>query len=95
MKEIQFWNGLYLVSKSIINVRASLSGTLAIQTMGLKILSQDIVIFLEPDFLQDISEKWKLNKYPKKTTYADQNNNAPSKFARHILQLWLESKKTI
>ena len=57
LKEIQFLNGLYLVSKSIINVRASLSGTLAIQTMGLKILSQDIVIFLEPDFLQDISEK--------------------------------------
>ena len=44
-KEIQFLNGLYLVSKSIINVRASLSGTLAIHKMGLKILLQGIVYF--------------------------------------------------
>ena len=57
LKEIQFLNGLYLVSKSIINVRASLSGTLAIHKMGLKILLQGIVIFLERDFSQNISEK--------------------------------------
>ena len=57
LKEIQFLNGLYLVSKSIINVRASLSGTLAIHKMGLKNLLQGIVIFWEPDFSQDISDK--------------------------------------
>ena len=57
LKEIQFLNGLYLVSKSIVNVRASLSGTLAIHRMGLKILLPCIVISWEPDFSRDISVK--------------------------------------
>ena len=64
--------------------------------MGLKILLQGIVIFLERDFSRNISEKissMKIEQISKKTAYADQNKNAPSKFARHILQLWLEYKK--
>ena len=84
LKEIQFLNGLYLVSKSIINVRASLSGTLAIHKMGLKILLQGIAIFWEPDFSRDISDKIlsiKIEDIKKNPAYTDQNKNAPSKFA--------------
>ena len=36
---------------------ASLSGSLAIHKMGLKILLQGIVILWEPDFSRDISDK--------------------------------------
>ena len=62
-------------------MRASLSGTLAIHKMGLKILLPCIVISWEPDFSRDISEKISSMKIEQIShAYADQIKNAPSKF---------------